>query len=93
MTEVYKALKEIGCTWYAINNYRILCKWQAAAPRIVTSALQSTNNSFQYGRTSAIEIPNDSRVVTPLPNQVSRVKYINYYINISKFCALLGIFE
>ena len=28
MTEVYKALLSIGCTWYAVNNYRILCAWQ-----------------------------------------------------------------
>jgi hypothetical protein len=30
MTEVYKALHAIGCTWYAVNNYRIICQWRSA---------------------------------------------------------------
>lgn len=27
MTEVYKAMLALGCKWYAMNNYRVLCCW------------------------------------------------------------------
>ena len=43
MTEVYKALHSIGCTWYAVNNYRIICAWRQAAPA-------APRGVFPYGR-------------------------------------------
>ena len=46
MTEVYKALKAIGCTWYAVNNYRILCMWKSAP-----------QSMFPYGRTTVPDLP------------------------------------
>jgi 5'-AMP-activated protein kinase catalytic alpha subunit len=27
MTEVYKAMQQLKCTWYQVNNYRVLCLW------------------------------------------------------------------
>lgn len=27
MNEVYKAMEALGCTWYQVNNYRVLCLW------------------------------------------------------------------
>ena len=32
MTEVYKAMLALGCKWYAMNNYRILCHWSHHMP-------------------------------------------------------------
>ena len=43
MTEVYKALHAIGCTWYAVNNYRIICYWKSITPVMPQSI-------FPYGR-------------------------------------------
>ena len=31
MTEVYKAMYALGCTWYSMNNYRVLCNWRHVA--------------------------------------------------------------
>lgn len=27
MTEVYKAMQALNCTWHPVNNYRVLCLW------------------------------------------------------------------
>lgn len=43
MTEVYKALHSIGCTWYAVNNYRVICAWKSIAPN-------TSQSIFPYGR-------------------------------------------
>ena len=32
MTEVYKAMYSLDCTWHQVNNYRVLCLWKHATP-------------------------------------------------------------
>lgn len=60
MTEVYKALLSIGCTWYAVNNYRILCAWQVPS--------SSPPKMHYLGRNipqNAVEIPQSASGVIP----------------------------
>ena len=32
MREVYKAMQQLRCTWYQVNNYRVLCLWNQGQP-------------------------------------------------------------
>lgn len=37
MTEVYKALQSLGCIWYPVTNYRVLCIWKASGTSVSKS--------------------------------------------------------
>lgn len=32
MTEVHKAMFALGCVWYPVTNYRVLCLWKYISP-------------------------------------------------------------
>jgi 5'-AMP-activated protein kinase, catalytic alpha subunit len=32
MTEVHKAMLALGCVWYPVTNYRVLCLWKYISP-------------------------------------------------------------
>jgi hypothetical protein len=32
MTEVHKAMYALGCVWYPVTNYRVLCLWKYISP-------------------------------------------------------------
>lgn len=40
MTEVYKAMQALRCTWKQINNYRVICKWENFIDSSVPNAFQ-----------------------------------------------------
>jgi hypothetical protein len=34
MTEVHKALLALGCVWYPVTNYRVLCLWKHVSSKV-----------------------------------------------------------
>ena len=40
MTEVYKAMQLLNCTWHAVNNFRVVCQW-VHVPNATISSMET----------------------------------------------------
>lgn len=82
MTEVYKALHAIGCTWYAVNNYRVICSWKSVTIAVPQSL-------FPYGRAA---LPDMTSIADrPHPTHVNSNK--RHYESTLSVCSFLHFFE
>lgn len=51
MTEVYRALLQLGCEWRVLSSYRIQCMWRPDADRSsLTGGFRTPPGGGRYGR-------------------------------------------
>lgn len=55
MTEVHKAMFALGCVWYPVTNYRVLCLWKYISPTSCNSLSMSDHSNQQLTSSLSIE--------------------------------------
>ena len=78
MTEVYKAMQLLNCTWHAVNNFRVICMWYHVPNATVSpvDAYLSEPSPMSGGNrdTSQMDIERQKPATSSKPNTIFNIQ-------------------